>query len=150
MVEIWSSLPLLKQELKDVLETLVISGRKDKKFKYRTTKESNSATIRESTGRPRLFQFGDTVINSYPYVGGGTVGVERLIPIEIVYPTTGSWPDVVESDYSIFRKYLITNTTSVSGVQGRWIKLDVPPLREDLESGWQLITFMVYCITDET
>jgi len=109
MVEIWSSLPLLKQELKDTLETLVISGRKDIKFKYRTTKESNNATIRESTGRPRLFQFGDTIINSYQYVGGGSVGIE-----------------------------------------GRWIKLDVPPLREDLESGWQLITFMVYCITDET
>jgi hypothetical protein len=140
----------LKQELKDTLETLVLSGRKDIKFKYRTTKESNNATIRESTGRPRLFQFGDTIINSYQYIGGGSVGIERLIPIEIIYPTTGSWPDVIESDYSLLRKYLITNTTSVSGVQGRWMKLDVPPLREDLESGWQLITFMVYCITDET
>jgi hypothetical protein len=150
MVEIWSSLPLLKQEIKDILESLTLSGRKDVKFRYRTTDESNAANIRESTGRARLFQFGDLIINSYPYVGGGVVGVERLLPIEIIYPTTGSWPDVVESDYSLLRKYLITNTTSVSGVQGRWMKLDVPPLREDLESGWQLVTFMIYTIIDET
>ena len=150
MTEIWSSLPALKQELRDILEALTLSGRKDIPFRYRTGDDSNTADIREETGRARLFQFGDTVVNSYIYVGCGTLGVERYLPIQIIYPTTGSWPDVVESDYALLRRHLITNTTSVTGVQGRWMKLEVAPIREDIEDGWQLVTFTVFCILDES
>ncbi len=148
MVEVWTSLPLLQNEIRDRMVSLTLSGRKDKPFRYRTQKDGS--TIRESTGRARLFQFGDAAIQGYEYVGGGSVGTNRLIPIEIVYPSTGSWPEVADSDYSLLRKDLITNATSVSGVQGRWMKLDVPPLKEDLEDGWQLRTFMVYAVFDET
>lgn len=148
MTTVWASLPNLQQELRTVLETISLDARKDISFRYRT--ERDGSDIRDDTGRPRLFQFGDPVVKGYQYVGAGSVGTERLLPIEIVYPTSGAWSEVVESDYSRLRQHLITNTTSVTGVQLRVMHLGSPIIRENLQDGYHLVTFMVYVLFDES
>ena len=143
MVAIWTSLPAFKAEFKTRLRGLTVSGRKDKSFLYREASTKNISTIQEDTGRARLFQFGTSAVEKYVSVGSGTVRTKRIIQLQIMYPTHGSWPEVMESDYQLLRKDFENHPTAVSGIELAEMNLEKPFEIEQVSNEWLLVTWLV-------
>lgn len=119
-------------------------------WKRMNTRRGGGKTIEEmGAHRPRLFEIGPGEPFGEFYVGGNVLGSIVHYPITIVYPDNGEdgWMRGALSDAAKIRHDLITNPSTASGVQGRYLDPQQQPMPEQSEADpiiWLRLTLKVF------
>lgn len=90
------------------------------RFSCRGELDRSLSDLGDNTGRPRLFEITQGQLDA-PFMLGVATGFKFRHQIEIMYPNNLLWGVGLCSDYDLIRHDLITNPTTLSGVQQRHV-----------------------------
>ena len=153
MASLWTTYAALRSEIGNTIAENVNTLRnaykdKDSAFSFAGYEETDVS--KRFTGRPRQVRIGTNVEHlKYEYIASTFRGHRLRIPIEISYPSTGTWPIAALDDYDLIAEYFRDNTRSTSGVQLCVCDLDVPPRLEPHEKDpWVFLRFAMLAIVE--
>lgn len=140
MVSMYAAQLALVAEIKDRLRTLTPDYYPQKRFLDREGVDRSLEDIEDELGEPRLFEIGEGIYSQATYIGCSTIGTRYTHTIKITYPNDEEWTIGMNSDAEKIRRDLITNSTSVSGVQQRHLDPEAEIIvQKDSDDPWQIL-----------
>jgi hypothetical protein len=132
MVERFTVIKNFIEETRDKIVDVVPEYDPQIRFSPRSNISKASSKFKDSLKQVRKFEIGLPITQEYPMMGNNYNHEKKTYDIRIWYPTTSGdiWRMAAESDSSKIYTAIMTSSTSVSGVQTRFIERDRFPVIE--------------------
>jgi hypothetical protein len=148
MASYWTTVNALRAELGLALSQISPNAFKDvdQKFSFLGYEETDQSV--DLLARPRAIRIALPEWIKYEWISH-TYRAHRIkIPIEIAYPTTGTWPIAMIDDFDLITEYLRDNERTTSGVEICVHDTDAPTVTRTEKDDWVIFRFALLAIIE--
>jgi len=145
----------VEREIIERIEAIVPVEQRAFRFRHYTDANNAARKIENYTGRPRVFRLGPAMRTENIASCAGSNRSKWVAPLAIVYPVDNfegaNWSAIAADDFNQIRADLLNNSTTLSGVAYRMIKVDATPtFVKYTDDPWHLMTADVEFYFDVT
>lgn len=135
----------LLAELSDAIVAIVPTQDSAIRFQRKSERARGRTKAAKGMRKPRMFWLSKAWFKGKPYVGKAFWAYEIQYVISVWYPSgKGQWNTVASSDAAKIMHDIMSTSSSVTGVQQRWVPKEIDITTEvDEDDPWQLLTLPV-------
>lgn len=153
MASLWTTYAALRSEIGNAIAENVSALRnayKDKDLAFSFSALEETDLTEQFVGRPRQVRISTSAEHvKHEWISSSWRAHRIKIPVEITYPSTGTWPVAALDDYDLIAEYFRDNIRSTTGVQLCVVDVDTAPkLEPHQKDPWVFLRFSFLAVIE--